>query len=114
MSVAVWSNHFYFLSLLQKLPMTFDEAASMLERIKGIIIGTNIEEMTIDSFFIAPTDWDLMTDYINKQIQDGPAAAIEAFVGKSFSVYGINRDESGIVPKQTLILLDDWEKLRSN
>lgn len=94
--------------------MTFDEAASMLERIKGVIIGTRVKEMTIDSFFIGPTDWDSMTDYINKQLQDGPGAAIEAFAEKSFSVYGINRDDSGRVPKQTLILLDDWEKLRSN
>lgn len=94
--------------------MTFDEAESMLKRIKGVLIGTRIKEMTIDSFFIGPTDWETMTDYINKQLQDGPGAAIEAFVGKSFSVYGINKDESGIVPKQTLILLDDWEKLRSN
>lgn len=94
--------------------MIFDEAESMLKRIKGVLIGTKIKGMTIHSFFIGPTDWDTMTDYINKQIQDGPGAAIEAFAGKSFSIYGINKDDSGKVPKQTFILLDDWEKLRSN
>lgn len=94
--------------------MTFDEAASMLERIKGVIRNTKIQDMTIDSLCIGLTDWDSMTDYINKQLQDGPGAAIEAFAEKSFSVYGINKDDSGRVPKQTLILLDDWEKLRSN
>lgn len=94
--------------------MTFDEAASMLERIKGVIRNTKIQDMTIDSLCIGLTDWDSMTDYINKQLQDGPGAAIEAFAEKSFSVYGINKDDSGRVPKQTLILLNDWEKLRSN
>lgn len=94
--------------------MTFDEAASMLERIKDIMTGTKIKDMTIHSFFIGPTDWNLMTDYINKQLQEGPGAAIEAFAGKSFSVYGINKDDSGIVPKQTLVLLDEWERVKSN
>lgn len=94
--------------------MTFDEAASMLKRIKGVLIGAKVQDMTIDSLCIGLTDWDSMTDYINKQLQDGPGAAIEAFAEKSFSVYGINRDVSGRVPKQTFILLDDWEKLRSN
>lgn len=55
-----------------------------------------------------------MTDYINKQLQDSPGAAIEAFAGKSFSVYGVHKDNSGSVPKQELILLDEWEKMRSN
>lgn len=94
--------------------MTFDEVESMLKRIKDVLIGIKIKDMTIDFFCIGPTDWDSMTDYINKQLQGGPGAAIEAFAGKSFSVYGIKKDDSGRVPKQTLILLDDREKLRSN
>lgn len=94
--------------------MTFDEAESMLKRIKDVLIGTKVKDMTIDTFFIGPTDWNLMTEYLNKQIKYGAGATIEAFSGRSFSVYGIHKDDSGIVPKQTLILLDDWEKLRSN
>lgn len=94
--------------------MTFDEAVSILERIKGLVIRTKIKGVTIDSFYIAPTDWESMTDYINKQLQDGPSAAIEAFAGKSFSVYGVHIDNSGSVSKHELILLDEWEKVRSN
>lgn len=94
--------------------MTFDEAASMVNRIKDLVLGTQIKGVRIDSFFIAPTDWDFMTDYLNKQIQEGPGAAIEAFAGKSFSVYGVHKDNSGSVPRQELILLDGWERVRSN
>lgn len=94
--------------------MTFDEAASMVNRIKDLALGTQIKGVRIDSFFIAPTDWDFMTDYLNKQIQEGPGAAIEAFAGKSFSVYGVHKDNSGSVPRQELILLDGWERVRSN
>lgn len=94
--------------------MTFDEAASMVDRIKDLVLGTQIKGVRIDSFFIAPTDWNFMTDYLNKQLQEGPGAAIEAFAGKSFSVYGVHRTNNGRVPRQELILLDDWEKARSN
>lgn len=94
--------------------MTFKEAAAMFTRIKDLVIGTTVKGLTIDSFFIGPTDWELMTDYFNKQIQEGPEAAIEAFADKSFSVYGIHRDNSGRVPRQDCILLDDWEKVKSN
>lgn len=94
--------------------MTFDEAASMLNRIKDLVLSTQIKGIRIDSFFIGPTDWNLMTDYLNKQIQDGPGAAIEAFAGRSFSLYGVHKDSSGSIPGQELILLDGWETMKSN
>lgn len=94
--------------------MTFDEAVSMLNRIKDLVINTTVKGVTIDSFFIGPTDWEQMTEYFNKQIQDGAGAAIESFRGKSFSIYGVHKNNSGSIPKQELILLDEWEKVKSD
>lgn len=94
--------------------MTFDEAVALYERLKEYIIGTEIKGLVIDSLCIAPTDWEQMTDYINIQLQQGVSEAIEAFAGKSFSVYGVSTDNDGDIPKSYMILLDYFNKVLDN
>lgn len=94
--------------------MTFDEALAFCDRLKEYIIGTEIKDMHIESLFLAPTDWDSMTDYMNLQIQKGADEAISAFIGKSFSVYGVHTDKSLDVPRTTLMNLDSLNTAMSN
>lgn len=94
--------------------MTFDEALSFCGRLKEYIIGTKIKDVRIESLFLAPTDWDLMTDYMNAQIQKGADEAIGEFIGKSFSVYGVSTDESLKIPRTHLVNLDYLDTAMSN
>lgn len=91
--------------------MTFDEAISLLERIKDTVVGSPIKGKPIHSLFIAPTSWEEMHIFMNISLQKGEDEAINEFIGKSFSVYGrsvtyINPD----LPRWDVTVLDDWEK----
>lgn len=91
--------------------MTFDEAISLLERIKDTVVGSPIKGKPIHSLFIAPTSWEEMHIFMNISLQKGEDEAISEFIGKSFSVYGrsvtyINPD----LPRWDVTVLDDWEK----
>lgn len=94
--------------------MTFNEAVEMCTRIEGYAIGTWVKGMKIDSLFIGPTRWEEMNDFLNSRIQIGEEAAILKFSGKSFSVYGVSVDKKQDVPRYTMIILDQFEKIMSN
>ena len=49
--------------------MTFDEAISLLERIKDTAIGSPIKGKPIQSLFIAPTCWEEMHIFMTARIQ---------------------------------------------
>ncbi|MCG4768511.1 hypothetical protein L0O88_05345 [Bacteroides nordii] len=91
--------------------MTYNEAISMIERIKDSVIGIPIKGKFVESLFIGPTNWDEMHIFMNICLQKGEDEAISEFMGKSFSVYGnsvtyINPE----LPKWEMTILDDWEK----
>lgn len=91
--------------------MTFEEAVSLVDRIKKQVIGTPVKGRFIESLFIGPTNWDEMHIFMSICLQKGEDEAISEFVGKSFSVYGrsvtyINPD----LPRWDVTVLDDWEK----
>lgn len=94
--------------------MTFDEAATKCKQIESYTIGSIVKDMKITSLFIGPTDWELMCDYMNAQIQKGQEVALILFKEKSFSVYGMSVDEIGDVPHSSLINLDNLDKMMSN
>lgn len=92
--------------------MTFEEAVSLVDRIKEQVIGVPVKGRLIESLFIGPTNWNEMHVFMNICLQKGEDEAIDEFIGKSFSVYGrsvtyINPD----LPRWDVTVLDDWEKL---
>ena len=91
--------------------MTFEEAISLVERIRNQVVGAPVKGRFIESLFIGPTNWDEMHVFMNICLQKGEDEAISEFIGKSFSVYGksvtyINPD----LPKWDVTVLDDCEK----
>ena len=91
--------------------MTFDEAISLLERIKDTAIGSPIKGKPIQSLFIAPTCWEEMHIFMTARIQKGEDEAVSDFIGKSFSVYGVSISYiAPDIPKWEMTILDDWEK----
>lgn len=94
--------------------MTFDEAVSKCKQIESYTIGSIVKDMKITSLFIGPTDWSLMGDFLNAQIQKGQEVALIMFKEKSFSVYGVSVDETGDVPCSSLVNLNDFDKMMSN
>lgn len=92
--------------------MTFEEAVSLVDRIKDQVVGAPVKGRLIESLFIGPTNWEEMHVFMNICLQKGEDEAIDEFIGKSFSVYGrsvtyINPD----LPRWDVTVLDDWEKL---
>jgi hypothetical protein len=95
--------------------MTFDEAVSMIERIKDIAVNVPVKGRFIQSFFIGPTDWKLMATFMTIRVQKGEDAAISEFLGKSFSVYGVSETNTeGGIPRSDMSVLDDFEKIIGN
>lgn len=95
--------------------MTFDEAVSMCERIKGYTIGSIIKGRKIDSLWIGPTDWEDVCDYMNSQLQKGQEITLLEFAQKSFSVYGVSITKNkGGIPTHEVIILDHYEKMMCN
>ncbi len=95
--------------------MTFEEATTLLERIKNIVIGTPIKGKVIESLFIGPTKWEEMHIFLNTCQQKGEEEAIREFSGKSFSVYG--KSVTYIkpqLPRWDMVILDEWEKALCN
>ena len=91
--------------------MTFEEAVSLVDRIKDQVVGVPVKGRFIESLFIGPANWDEMHVFMNISLQKGEDEAISEFIGKSFSVYGrsvtyINPDR----PRWYVTVLDDWEK----
>ncbi|MCS2438288.1 hypothetical protein NXY48_19835 [Bacteroides ovatus] len=91
--------------------MTFEEAVSLVDRIKDQVVGVPVKGRFIESLFIGPANWDEMHVFMNISLQKGEDEAISEFIGKSFSVYGrsvtyINPD----LPRWDVTVLDDWEK----
>lgn len=107
---------FLYLCIAEKkdITMTFDEAATKCKQIESYTIGSIVKDMKITSLFIGPTDWNLMSDYLNAQIQKGQEVALIMFKEKSFSVYGMSVDKTGDVPRSSLVNLDDFDKMMSN
>ena len=95
--------------------MTYEEAIAKIERIRSYTRGIPFNGVYIERFFIGPTDWEEMGDYLNAQIQRGAEIARIEFSKKSFSVYGVSVHElSGGVPRWELLNLDSWEEEISN
>lgn len=94
--------------------MTFEEALAFCDRLKEYIIGSEIKDIRIESLFLAPTDWGSMSDYMNIQLQKGSDEAVSAFIGKSFSVYGVHTDKSMGIPRTTLVNLDSLDTAMNN
>lgn len=97
--------------------MTFEEAISLVDRIKYQIIGKPVKGHIIEYLLIGPTNWEEMSDFMNLRIQKGEETAQIEFShkGKSLSVYGvaITKIEPDI-PKWEMIIFDDWEKIIYN
>lgn len=73
--------------------------------------------MTIYSFFIGPTYGLGFNDRLYKQTDTGwsPVLPLKFLRKKAFLfMVLIKMIVEEYLPKQTLILLDDWEKIRSN
>ena len=68
--------------------MTFEEAVSLVDRIKDQVVDVPVKGRFIESLFIGPTNWDEMHVFMNICLQQGEDEAISEFIGKSFSVYG--------------------------
>ena len=66
--------------------MTFEEAVSLVDRIKEQVIGVPVKGRLIESLFIGPTNWNEMHVFMNICLQKGEDEAIDEFIGKSFSV----------------------------
>ena len=91
--------------------MTFEEAVSLVDRIKDQVVGVPVKGRFIESLFIGPANWDEMHVFMNICFKKGEDEAIDKFIGKSFSVYG--RSVTYIkpdLPRWDVIVLDDWEK----
>lgn len=91
--------------------MTFEEAVSLVGRIKDQVVDVPVKGRFIESLFIGPTNWDEMHVFMNICLQQGEDEAISEFIGKSFSVYSksvtyINPD----LPKWDVTVLDDWKR----
>jgi len=101
--------------LAKKYSMTFEEAVEKVERIKSYTKGLPFKGVYIERFFIGPTDWEEMTDYLNAQIQRGNEIARIEFSKKSFSVYGVAENKlSDGTPRWDMLNLDRWEEEISN
>lgn len=95
--------------------MTFEEAVSLLKRIKDVVIGTPIKGKIIESLFIGPTSWEEMHTFLNICLKKGEEEAINKFSGKSFSVYGKSVTYvTPELPKWEMVILDEWEKALYN
>lgn len=94
--------------------MTYDEAIQMCERIASTIIGFSIRDKVIHKLHVGPTDWNRMCDYHNAMKQEGEEVMKIKFANDSFSVYGVNVEEGEDIPRYTMILLDNWEKIMNN
>lgn len=96
--------------------MTYKEAQSYLDRIKGTAIGAPVKGRLIESLSIAPTDWEQMNDFMNLRIQKGEEAALIEFdnLGKNLSVYGVPVNKDFDVPRWEMTIMDGWELIISN
>lgn len=96
--------------------MTYEEVHLLYDRLKSFAIGTPVKVRIIESLFIAPTDWEQMTDFMNLRIQKGEEAALIEFdnLGKSLSVYGVSVNKDFDVPRWEMTIMDDWELMISN
>lgn len=97
--------------------MTYQEAQILYARLQGIAIGAPVKGRLIESLSIGPTDWNLMSDFMNLRIQKGEEAALIEFssLGKSLSVYGVSVAKNGDgVPRWDVTIIDDFELILSN
>lgn len=62
--------------------MTFEEAVSLVDRIKEQVIGVPVKGRLIESLFIGPTNWNEMHVFMNICLQKGEDEAIDEFIGK--------------------------------
>lgn len=94
--------------------MMFDEAVSMCKRIESYTVGALVKGMKIEYLCVGPTEWEYMNDFINLKIQMGREEAVRAFSNRSFSVYGVAVDKEAKLPRHTMIVLDQYEKMVCN
>ena len=62
--------------------MTFEEAVSLVDRIKDQVVGAPVKGRLIESLFIGPTNWEEMHVFMNICLQKGEDEAIDEFIGK--------------------------------
>lgn len=67
--------------------MTFNEAISLLERIKDTVVGSPIKGKPIHSLFIAPTSWEEMHIFMTTRIQKGEDEAISVNLSAKVFLY---------------------------
>ena len=61
--------------------MTFEEAVSLVDRIKDQVVGVPVKGRFIESLFIGPANWDEMHVFMNICFQKGEDEAIDEFIG---------------------------------
>ena len=81
-------NYLFYYLCSKIISMTFEEAVSLVDRIKDQVVGAPVKGRLIESLFIGPTNWEEMHVFMNICLQKGEDEAIAEFIGKSFSVYG--------------------------
>lgn len=96
--------------------MTYQEAQSYLNRIRGFAIGIPVRGRIIERLFIAPTDWKEMTGFIHFSILKGEETALIEYDnrGMSLSVYGASLNKDFDIPRWEMTNMDNWELMISN
>ena len=69
--------------------MTFEEAVSLVDRIKEQVIGVPVKGRLIESLFIGPTNWNEMHVFMNIFFKKGKMKLLANLSGKA-SLYMVN------------------------
>ena len=93
--------------------MKFDDALSLYEILRRTVLGTEVNGVFIESVFIAPTDSEQFTEFMNHYFKDGNDA-IYSFMNGEISVYGASEIIQGRVPRVEVINLDYMKLQLSN
>lgn len=88
--------------------MRFDDALALYEVLRKTVPGTRMNGILVKTVFIAPTDSDKLTAFLNYQIKEGKDAIFH-FMNDEISVYGASEqvEVEGRVPRIELVLLDN-------
>lgn len=93
--------------------MKFDDALSLSDILRKTTLGTEVNGVYIESIFIAPTDSERFTDFMNSYFTEGNNAVYN-FMNDEMSVYGASEIKQGSLPRVEVINLDYMKLQMSN
>jgi len=93
--------------------MKFDDALSLYEILRKTVLGTEVNGVFLESVFIAPTDSEQFTEFMNHYFKDGNDA-VYGFMNGDMSVYGASEIIQGRLPRVEVINLDYMKLQLSN